>query len=258
VFAIFSDIFALRDNVFTRMDARSKMIVAFATLLAVIISSKALMPLAVFAACTLTMIAIRIPVKLVALRLLGPLGIVSVLVLLQMLLLEGTPLFSFVAAGREITASWEGFARGAVMGSRVLAAVSVIMLLGAVTPAHKIFHALRWFRIPEGWVEIALFVYRYTFALLDQTADIATAQSVRLGYSSVRRSISSIGVLAGTVITRSMDQAMRTYEAMELRGYQGSFPFGPLPKMRRVDLYAVIGAIPMIAASYLILEWWPL
>jgi len=258
MFNVFSDIFARRENVFTRMDARAKMIVAFTLILAIITSSKVFMPLTVFAACVLTMMALRIPAKLVILRLLGPLGIVSVLIVLQTLLTKGTALFSFVAAGWEITASWEGLTRGALMGSRVLGAVSVILLLSSVTPAHKVFHALRWFKVPEGWVEIALLVYRYTFTLLDQTADIAAAQSARLGYSSVRRSISSIGVLAGTVITRSMDQAMRTYEAMELRGYQGSFPFGPVPKMRRADLCSIIVAIPMITVSYLILEWWPL
>ena len=76
--------------------------------------------------------------------------------------------------------------RGVLLGSRVLGAVSVMLLLSSVTPAYKIFGALRWFHVPEGWVEIALLVYRYTFLLSDQTADIAAAQRVRLGYSVVR------------------------------------------------------------------------
>ncbi len=132
-----------------------------------------------------------------------------------------------------------------------------MLLLGSVTPAYKIFHALRWFRVPEGWVEIALLVYRYTLTLLEQTADIAAAQSARLGYSSVRRSISSVGVLAGTVITRSMDQAVRTYEAMMLRGYQGRLPFGPIPRMGRADMCVITVAVPMIILVYVIIEGWP-
>ena len=125
--------------------------------------------------------------------------------------------------------------RGVLLGSRVLGAVSVMLLLSSVTPAYKIFGALRWFHVPEGWVEIALLVYRYTFVLLDQTADIASAQRVRLGYSSLGRSLSSAGVLAGTVVARSMDQAMRTYEAMTLRGYQGRLPMGPLAELKARD-----------------------
>jgi cobalt/nickel transport system permease protein len=258
MFNLFSDIFARRENVFTRLDARAKMIVAFALLFTVITSTKELIPLITFAACVLTTIALGIPGKLILFRLLGPLGIVSVLIVLQTFLTKGTILFSFFAGGWEITASWEGLMRGVLMGSRVLGAVSVIILLGSVTPAHKMFQALRWFRVPEGWVEIALLVYRYTFTLLDQTADIAAAQSARLGYSTVRRSISSLGVLAGTVITRSIDQAMRTCEAMELRGYHGSYPFGSLPKMNRSDLCLIAAVIPVITACYLITEWWPL
>ncbi len=257
MFGLFSDIFARSDNVFTRMDARAKMIVALALIFGVITSRRVFMPLTVFSACVVTLLALRIPGKLVIMRLAGPLGIVFVLVMLQMFLTKGTVLFSFQVAGWEILASWQGLARGTLLGSRVLGAVSVIVLLGSVTPAHKIFHSLRWFRVPEGWVEIALLVYRYTFTLLEQTADIAAAQSLRLGYSSPRRTISSIGVLAGTVITRSMDQAVRTYEAMVLRGYQGSFPFGLLPPMTRADVRKVLVTLPVIAVSYFLLEWWP-
>ena len=126
-----------------------------------------------------------------------------------------------------------------------------------MTPAYKIFGALRWFHVPEAWVEISLLVYRYTFVLLDQTADIAAAQRVRLGYSTLGRSLSSAGVLAGTVVARSMDQAMRTYEAMILRGYQGRLPLGPLPKIKAPDYWRMLGVPPLIVAVCLIVEWWP-
>ena len=108
-----------------------------------------------------------------------------------------------------------------------------MLLFSLVTPAHRIFHALLWFRIPQGWVEIAMLMYRYIFSLLDDTADVAAAQRVRLGYNGTRRSLSSIGSLAGAVIIRSLDQAAHTHEAMSLRGYGGLIPFAPLPEMCR-------------------------
>jgi cobalt/nickel transport system permease protein len=257
MFDLFSDIFARRDNHLTGMDARTKIVVAVALILSVITSSRPFMPAAVLVTCLATMLALRIPIRLVLLRLAAPLWLVLVLVVLQTFLTEGTAIFSLTLAGHEVRASSEGLARGLLLGSRVLGSVSVVLLLGSVTPAYDIFHALRWFGLPEGWVEIALLVYRYTFTLLEQTSDVADAQSLRLGYSSLRRSISSVGVLAGTVITRSIDQAMRTYEAMTLRGYQGNFPFAPLPKMRRSDLLTVVIALPLITVCYMIVEWWP-
>jgi cobalt/nickel transport system permease protein len=258
MFDVFSDIFARKDNAFTRMDARAKMIIACCMIVAVICSSTMWMPSLVFLACVSAMIVIGIPVKLVILRLAAPMGIVLVLVVLQVFLTPGTAFSGFDLFGRSFHATREGLTRGTLLGSRVLGAVSVVLFLGSVTPAYKIFHGLRWFRVPESWVEIALLVYRYIFTLLDQTADVAAAQRLRLGYSGVRRSLQSLGTLAGTVVTRSLDQAMRTYDAMSLRGYQGSLPFGPLPKIPYADRRNVLLAAPAIAALYFYLEWWAL
>jgi cobalt/nickel transport system permease protein len=201
------------------------------------------------------MIVLRIPAKLVIVRILGPVGIVSALVAVQAFSAPGHGLFSFSIFGWTLIATREGFAHGVLLGTRVIGAVSVVLLLGSVTPAHKIFYALRWFKVPETWVEIALLIYRYSFTLADQTVDVAEAQKLRLGYSGVRKSISSMGVLAGTVITRSMDQAMRTYEAMTLRGYHGKLIFDPLPKMTGTEITGLLIGAPVVLMSYVLVEW---
>ena len=257
MFELFSDIFACRDNALTRMDPRVKMIIALTLIVTVVLSKQAFFPLLAFVSCTAGMLWLRMPVKLVLLRLVMPMGIVLVLVVLQAFLTGATPVASFSLVGWKLVATEEGLMRGVLLGSRVLGAVSVMLLLSSVTPAYKIFGALRWFHVPEGWVEIALLVYRYTFVLLDQTADIASAQRVRLGYSSLGRSLSSAGVLAGTVVARSMDQAMRTYEAMTLRGYQGRLPMAPLAELKARDWRTMFVVSPVIVAVHLMAEWWP-
>lgn len=258
MFELFSDIFACRDNTLTRIDPRPKMVIAFTLIVAVVLSKQAFFPLLAFISCTAGMLWLKIPVKLVLLRLVGPMGIVLVLVTLQAFLTGATILASFSFGGYSVVATEEGLMRGVLLGSRVLGAVSVMLLLSSVTPAYRIFGALRWFRVPEGWVEIALLVYRYIFVLLDQAADVAAAQRVRLGYSTLGRSLSSAGVLAGTIVARSMDQAVRTYEAMTLRGYQGRLPVGPLPKMKPADYWRMLAIPPVIVAVHLIMQWWPM
>jgi cobalt/nickel transport system permease protein len=257
MFELFSDIFACRDNVLTRMDPRPKLVIAITVILTVVRSSSLVLPLTALAASLAVMLALRIPVRLLLLRLAGPMGIVVMLVILQSFMTGTTPLFSASIFGWVLTATQEGLMRGMLLGSRVLGAVAVMLLLSSVTPAYKVFHALRWFRIPEAWVEIALLVYRYVFALLEQASDVATAQRVRLGYSNLSRSLSSVGVLAGTVITRSMDQAMRTYEAMTLRGYRGQLPFGPLPCMSRVEKGLMCLVPALVLAAHVLVEWVP-
>lgn len=256
MFELFSDIFACRDNVFTRIDPRVKLVTAITLILAVVFSGKVFFPLTVLVFCLSAMVAVGMPIRLVLLRIAGPMGIVAVLVVLQAFLSGSTPLFSWEFFQWKVTATEEGLRRGVVLGCRVLGAVSVMLLLGSVTPAYKMFNALRWFKVPEAWVEIALLVYRYTFSLLDHTSDVVSAQRTRLGYSTLKRSLSSVGVLAGTVITRSIDQAMRTYEAMTLRGYQGSMPFGPMPGLKAADAMKLAVALPLILTVFLMMERW--
>jgi cobalt/nickel transport system permease protein len=231
--------------------------IAFSLILAILLSERVLLPSVAAVAATGTMLALRIPLSLILLRLCAPLGIVLALVVLRTFLTPGAPLLVLTPFGWTITATQEGLIRGILLGSRVLGAVSVVLLLGAVTPAHKIFAALRWFKAPEGWVEIAFLVYRYVFVLLEQVSEVQAAQRARLGHSSIRRSLSSLGILAGTVMARSIDQAFRTHEAMTLRGYQSRYPFGPLARMSPGDWWLAGMAPCLVLAAFLVVGRWP-
>jgi energy-coupling factor transporter transmembrane protein EcfT len=62
-------------------------------------------------------------------------------------------------------------------------------------------------------------------------------------------------VVAGTVILRSVDQAVRSHEAMRVRGYRGEMPFGPLPGLGRRDWLAIVAAAILLGGAYWVLEW---
>ncbi len=256
MFELFSDIFACRVNALTRLDPRVKLLASFAMILGVIFSTKIFLPLLVMAVCVISMLAVRIPVKIVLFRLAAPLTIVFLLVFLQSFLTPGVPILEIRVIGHQFAATDEGFWKGLLLGSRVIGSMSVVLLLSFVTPAHKIFHSLRWLRAPESWLELALLVYRFTFALLDHAADIAASQRVRLGYSGLRCSLGSIGALAGAVMIRSMDQAMRTHEAMVLRGYPGESSLSPLPKMSLKNWKLLFVLLPTLVIAFFTQEWW--
>ena len=212
----------------------------------------------VFCLAVVGMISIRLPVKLILARLSAPFGIVAVLVVLQSLLVGTTPLFTISVFGWHISAMREGAWQGILIASRVLGGVSTMILMSSVTPAHEIFHTLRWLGVPKGWVEVAILMYRYTFILLDRAADGMVAQRVRLGYSGLKRSLSSLGTLAGSVIVLSIDQAERTHEAMSVRGYKGHMPFGSLPAMSRKDSWIMGLVLGILLCCYLLIEWGPI
>ncbi|MBI4026103.1 MAG: cobalt ECF transporter T component CbiQ [Verrucomicrobia bacterium] len=254
MFDLFSDIFARRGNCLQRLDPRTKLMTALAAILCVILSTRPVFPVLILVVCLMTALALGMPVRLIAIRLTAPMGIVLVLLILQSLLHPSASWRVLSLNGWSIRISQDGFHAGLLTCSRVLGAVSVVFLLSSVTPAHQIFHSLRWFRVPQGWVEVALLMYRYIFTLVDITADMVAAQRLRLGYSGVKRSLESAGIVAGTIILRSVDQAAHTHEAMILRGCHGQIPFGRLPPVDRRNRWITALAILLLGCAHLLVE----
>jgi cobalt/nickel transport system permease protein len=255
MFELFSDIFTYRDNALTRIDPRVKLFVALAAIIAVVTAARPILPLGVFVLCLGTIAILRIPAKLVALRLAAPFSTVAILVVIQTFITGTTPLFTLTLGSWTLTAKAEGLRQGLLLGTRVLGAISIVLLLGIATPAHRIFQALRGFRISKDWVEIAILMYRYIFVLMDRAGDLAAAQRLRLGYTAPRRAFASFTALAGATVVHSFEQAGRTHDAMRLRGYRGTMPFGPLPALGRRNLVLLVLLLTVIAAAYGFFEW---
>lgn len=253
-FDLFFDYFARRNNVLLRLDPRVKSGLAAALFVALLLSTRPSLPLLVSAAALGSMVLLGIPVGLIGRRLLAPLGIVTTLVLVQGLLVGETVLVSFPLAGWEAALHSEGLLRGAGMALRVWGAFSVLLLFSTVTPAHEMFRALRWCRMPHLWVEIAMLVYRYIFVLLEETTEMVAAQRVRLGYAGPRTGLRSAGALTGAVLVRAMEQSLRTHEAMRARGYTDRFPFGPLPLAGKGDKVVFVAGLVVIGLLFLFLE----
>jgi len=254
VFELFSDIFTYRENRLTEVDPRAKLVVALAAILLVLISTRPALPLLVAGAALTTMVALRFPPGVVAARLSIPLGMVFVVFTLRLFTIPGETLFTLDLAGRALRATRDGLWVGALAALRVFAATSVLVLLGMVAPAHALFRALLWFRVPRSLVEVGLLMYRFIFVLLDIAADMATAQALRLGYRGAARSLRSVGSLAGAVLVKSLDQAARTSEALVLRGYAGTMPVGALPPLPRRELHWMFGLTAVLAVVCLVGE----
>lgn len=111
-----------------------------------------------------------------------------------------------------------------MIASRIVGAVSVIAVLGLATPFTDVIAALSWFRVPKGLIEILMFAYRYIFMLFEDAMVIYNAQKNRLGYSNIRRGLSSFGILAGSLTLKAFEHSQNTAVAMAQRGYDGNMP----------------------------------
>lgn len=199
----FSDLYAKRDNFLTKMDARIKVVLSLFFLI-LNLQGGAVVSTSIFAVSISTLLFLRIPPRIIVVRFLEPFGVAGVVIFIKLYFI-----------------GWGGLAEGIVMASRILGAVSLILLLSMTTPVDALLKALTWFKIPRTWTDVALLTYRYIFVLLEDAYVVYSAQRVRLGYLGIRRSFQSFGTLAGAIVIRAYDQAMATSQAMRLRGYVG-------------------------------------
>ncbi|MDO9584856.1 MAG: cobalt ECF transporter T component CbiQ [Syntrophales bacterium] len=220
---LFSEYFK-KDHMLSRVDARLKLIVSL-TLLGMVLSYNGFaLPLLVTALCLLVCLAMRVPLKLFALRFSGPLFIISMLLVLKVFFSGKDILFTINIFGVNIVGHKDGLWEGLMIGSRIIGAVSVVALMGFSTPFTEFMAGLSWFRVPKGFIEILMFAYRYIFVLLEDAMVIYNAQKNRLGYSSIRRGLNSFGILTGSLILKAFEQSQNTTVSMVQRGYDGNIP----------------------------------
>jgi cobalt/nickel transport system permease protein len=219
------------DHVLSRIDARIKLIVMLA-FLAMVLSSKGLLfPLLSTSFCLFLCLTMRVPLRVMGLRFSEPLFVTAVLLLLKLFLAGEAVLFSVDILGVKIVGYQDGLIEGLRIGSRVMGAVSVLIVMGCCTPFTEFLASLSWLKVPQDLIEISLFAHRYIFVLLDESAVIYHAQKNRLGYSNLRRSVSSFGILSGSLVLKAFEHGQNMVVAMVQRGYDGHMPrltFGPL------------------------------
>ena len=213
-----------KEHALSRIDARVKILVALA-LLAMVLSYRGFVfPVATAAICLSLCIVIRVPLRVFMLRFSEPLFIIAVILFLKFFFAGKETLFSVRFAGIDIVGHSDGLREGLMIASRIIGAVSIVALVGFSTPFTEFMAGLSWLRVPKGFIEILMFAYRYIFVLLDDANVIYSAQKNRLGYSTMRRGLSSFGVLAGSLTLKAFDHSHNTAVAMVQRGYDGNMP----------------------------------
>lgn len=233
-----------QENLLPRTDARIKILVAAAGILLVLSYRGTSFPLLMSAACLSLCLMIHVPLKAFLLRFAEPLFIIIMLLIIKCLFSGKEILFSVKLPWFSISAHRDGLVDGLHIGSRILGSVSVVAFLSFSTPFTEFMAALAWFRMPRSFIEILIFAYRSVFFLLEDAIVIYSAQKNRLGYSSIRRGLSSFGVLAGSLMIKAFDNSHNTTIAMTQRGYDGTMP---LLKHRPFKLAEVLVSVLVIA-----------
>jgi cobalt/nickel transport system permease protein len=203
-----------------------------------------LFPLLIATGSFILCLKMRIPVRLIFLRLSQPVFIAAVVLILKFFFTGEEPLFIFDLYGVKMVGYKDGLFEGLRITSRIIGGISLVIMLSFATPFTEFVAALAWLRIPRQFIEIMMFAYRYLFVFLEDATTIYNAQKNRLGYAGIRKGLHSFGILTGSLVLRGFEQSQKTSEAMVQRGYSGDMPLLKGKPLKRRELLA--GAIVVI------------
>ena len=133
---------------------------------------------------------------------------------------------------------------------RSVAGITMMMAFATSTPIPHLAQALRQIRIPDEICEIVVLIYRYAFLLLERMDTMWSAAGSRLGFSGIRRSISTVASIAVGIFTSSMNLADMAQVSLECRGYRGYFPIYNRPQRAGIGWISV--AVVAFALLYIL------
>ncbi len=203
-------------------DTRLKIGFALTMMLIIIASPSALPPLIAFIVMSvLILYVVKVKPKTYIL-LLSPPFLFGLIALIMMSLFFGYhyPLYSFEIFSHTFTVYKDGMSTGLLVIARTIAASSSLFFLALTTPMTELFIAMRWLRIPQVIIEIAMLIYRYIFVFLEEAERMWIATKIR-GEGGFITRIKLFSMLAGTLFLRTLQQGEKLIIAMNSRCYQG-------------------------------------
>ncbi|VVB57271.1 Cobalt transport protein [uncultured archaeon] len=151
--------------------------------------------------------------------------------------------------GLTLKITHEGLNLAILLMVRAMAGFVVLLFFASSTPLPHLFFAMRQIGLPSYLAELVVLVYRYSFMLLEQMQQMATAADCRLGFGGLRRSLRTTGTLIAGLFGRSMDFADRAQAALACRNFRGEF----MPFRTPAGLTARWVAGPLLVLAVLVL-----
>lgn len=119
----------------------------------------------------------------------------------------------------------DGVYKVAQVGARSLGALAALLFLALTTPLIDLIALLRRLKTPEALLEIMVLCYRMLFVFSEAVHDTLSAQSARLGYSTPRLALRSLGGLAANLTLQVWQRADALHVAAQARNNDGPLRF---------------------------------
>lgn len=113
-----------------------------------------------------------------------------------------------------------------LLSSRVFASVSSTFFLGLTTPLNHIVRVLKRLHIPSLIIELTVLIYRFIFVFLEEAKEIYNGQEMKFGYTNMKNSLHSVGLLIRSLFTRLLLRNRDMLVVLECKLYDGEFRTG--------------------------------
>ncbi|MEW5786753.1 MAG: cobalt ECF transporter T component CbiQ [Pseudomonadota bacterium] len=150
-----------------------------------------------------------------------------------------------IATPLGLAVSRPGLDMAALITLKANAVFFCVLALLATIPVTALGQAMTALGIPAKLAFLFVFTYRYVHVLAEEYARMRQVAALR-GFEPAtdRRTYRTYGALVAMVLVRGHDRAQRVYQAMLLRGFQGSFP-----SLHRFHFSATDGLFLLLAGS---------
>ena len=227
-----------------------KLLLVLALLLGSLLSPTPVVPLIVLAIGLVLLnrsCGLRLP-SIMAIACIETMFMLAISVIIIALVTPGEIMWNAVVMGISLHVSREGANFALLVLARASAGFVVLLFFASSTPIPHLFLAMRQVGLPAFLAELVVLVYRYSFMLLEQMRQMATAADCRLGFRGLRQSVRTTGKLTAGLFGRSMDFAERAQAALLCRNFRGEF----MPFRQPAKLTAAWVAGPVVVLTFLV------
>jgi len=119
----------------------------------------------------------------------------------------------------------DGLNLGLLLFFRMLAGFACLYFLISTTPSTQLFSALRKIGIPEAFLEIMVFIYRYIFLLIEDASKMMVSLRSREGstFGESLNEIRRLGSFMANLFVRAFEKEEKMWISMTSRCYDGKY-----------------------------------
>jgi cobalt/nickel transport system permease protein len=230
------------------LDPRVRVAGLLAMVLAVTLSHRISVVLALFGVAVLIALFSRVSLYTLATRVwLAVLLFTGVIAIPAMFLTPGDTIFT--TGGGSLRVTSQGVTAALLLISRVETAVTFTTLLVLCTPWMHVLKALRAFHIPQEVVMMLAMTHRYIFLLAETASQMfESRQSRTVGVLDGPTQRHMTARTAGVLLSRSVELSNEVFLAMQSRGFRGDAKVLSEFRMRAWDYLGLIAFL--VAGSF--------